>query len=510
MIIKKKNFAIIGFGFSGLSVLHAMLQKVKSGELQKNISITIYEPSNNFATGLVYDVTQGNYCTLINSTDYMAGINIGVSSPTSRDFYDWIQERLDELKENYKGFDLQDPKGTVPRNLYGRYLQARYKEMESFAAERGIDLRIEKKLAEISRVQDDVIYIKDKVMDFSAAFLCTGHWENKRSPELASQERFIHTPYPLSRHDEVLKGQSIAIIGTSVTACELAQHFIESKGASKVTMMSRSGRLRAVRGEFRTDYKLVHFTKDAIMELVAQNGGFITPAQVANLIKQEIESAEGRAIDWNELINPSNPVALLKDSCQLSKSGEEVKWFSATLAISRLQKLVVDHTRPEDIKTLNNYHNSIYSCYKSPMSVYQAEKVLGHIESGRLSVKSGFDFDKALKENRLLFGDKNISVTMNGVTESYDWLVSGHIENSSRVISAGYEAMVQKGILKRHSLGIERDENNRATGTNSMIYLIGPESGYRSGAINNNNEAIKSVSDVCSRHNLSVSAGLRF
>ena len=489
------NIAVIGVGMTGVSVVHALLQKVKKGELPNNITLTVFEPRDQIATGPIYDLNLPDCCVINNTTDYMAGINIKVDDPSTKDFHLWIKERLSELQERYPRFQLDNPSGTVPRRLYGEYLAARWKELTEFAKAEGIELNVVHGLNSVRSIQGSKIVLENSAQVYDAVFLTTGHWKSSKVVGFEHAGRFIHAPYPLSTYDKVPENSKVAVVGASLTACEIALYLIEHRHAQHVTLMSRSGRMRSVRGHFRTDYVCHYMTPENIERHRVEEGGYISVATIGKLIAQEMERASGEKVNWNEIVHPSDPSAAFRANYMKAKDEPEIKTFSALLSIIKLKDQVFGAVRPEDIHVLNDYYNGVFSAYKTPMSMHEAERVLSYIDAGKLSVQGGLPFQDMASSGEIQFSAKGVSVQ----GQHYDWMVMGNIGSLNRGRSAKYKAMIENGILTKNDVGIDVDHMTGRANAQAAIYLIGAEKGFRSGTINNNNEASNAVNDMCKR-----------
>lgn len=488
-----KNIAVIGLGMTGVSVVHAVLQKVKKGEISNNIKITVFEPRKQLATGPIYDLELPDCCVLNNTTDYMAGLNIKLDNPTVKDFYLWIKNHVEDLQKLYPDFQLDNPSGTVPRSLYGRYLVARWNELTEYAKENHIELNVVHAKNSIQAIRESKVILNGGTQAYDAVFLTTGHWENIEIADFKHAERLVHAPYPLTQYDKIPENSRIAILGASLTACELADYLIEHRHAKHVTLMSTSGRMRSVRGNFRTDYECQYLTPKNIEAQRIAEGGHLSINTIGRLLVQELEHAAGEQINWDEIIKPANPVGVFRKNYEHAKNDPEVKTFSALLSILQIRDQLFAAVRPEDVVTLNDYCNGVFSAYKTPMSLHQAERVLKHIDAKKLDIQGDVPFRRLVVSKEIHFDNNGVSIQ----GHPYDWMVIGNISALNRGLSKEYQMMIQNGILAQNEIGLVADLSNSRANTQAAVYLIGPEKGFRSGSINNNNEVLSAVNDMC-------------
>ncbi|MEM7016946.1 MAG: FAD/NAD(P)-binding protein [Pseudomonadota bacterium] len=116
------HIALIGCGFTGTS---AFFQLVERFPVKK---ITIFEASGDFGPGYAYKTEECPDYLINNTTDTMC------LAPSNRSaFFNWLKTQADF------GADT-DPKGHLPRAIYGRFFKDIFSTTRTQAAIKGIKL----------------------------------------------------------------------------------------------------------------------------------------------------------------------------------------------------------------------------------------------------------------------------------------------------------------------------------------------------------------------------------
>lgn len=495
-----KNIAIIGYGSTGVISLYAVLSSIRSGDLSPDVNITIFNNGEDFATGPVYSINLPNECSLINTMSYMADVNIETVCSDNRDFFNWVQQNLDDLKKLYPEYDLTNPDSIVPRSLYGRYLLDTSERLFNFAERAGVSISVLKEKARIEKVIDGKASVGREGQFFDAVYLATGHAQLERPVDnvVGSNSRYLTSGYPLSRLDVVDPESNVAIIGMGFSAQEQAQYLLDGIGVSHVDFISATGFMRPVRGIFSTSYEPQVFTESNLLAAAHKNpSGFLSLDDIIALGKQEIELATGVKPEWDRVLNLRSSKKDFRRYFAAAASGEEVRWFSALLSFRHLEEFCLNVIDPSEKTDLENFMAKVYFKYKRPMPLDYADRLIRYMNEGRVDLPGRF----TEHASEVVLTDESVGLSLEvepNVWEqrSYDYLIRGYMSERYNHTTPEFNHMTRNGIISCDARGVIVDTSRRALGSKANIYALGAISGLTGGTIPNLMDAEKATEDL--------------
>ena len=150
------HVAIIGCGFTGTTALYQLVRRYPVER------ISVFEASGEFGPGFPYRLDESPHYLLNNSNDTMC-----LEPSNRRAFFEWLQ------RQPQYATDL-DPKGSLPRAVYGEFLKDAIEQSKAVARARGI--RIDMVAAEVVDLDEDNtgrvrIYFDHGMVDADLALL---------------------------------------------------------------------------------------------------------------------------------------------------------------------------------------------------------------------------------------------------------------------------------------------------------------------------------------------------
>ena len=209
-----QHVAIIGGGFSG-AMLAARLAEA-------GIASTIIDRTGNFGLGVAYSTPFDGHLLNVRSNRMTA------VEGRPDDFVQW-------LAANHP--DRADPEGFAPRQLYGRYVQARLAAVD--AAHPGL---IERVTGEAAAVEETGVRLVDgRMVQADAVVLATGNPAPKTAAPEDAGGRVIGDPWAAGALDRIGDQDDVIVVGTGLTMVDMVL-WLEARGwRGKAKTLSRRG-----------------------------------------------------------------------------------------------------------------------------------------------------------------------------------------------------------------------------------------------------------------------------
>jgi uncharacterized NAD(P)/FAD-binding protein YdhS len=300
----------------------------------------------------------------------------------------------------------------------GEYLKTRFFEAVELAKKIGLEVRLYPS-SEVVDLQQHGNKIWLSVInglshdsfsnDADRALLATGHWFEEND-----HKHYFTSPWPAKKLlRNIPKGAKVAVIGTSLSAIEtLLTLTSEGKfgrsrtGALVYTppdnsrifcLYSRRGLLPKVRGKMGR-HKNKFLNNHNIERLLTENYRNLTLEAVFKLLDSELKNAYGRAIDWQELMNPTGkPQDLLQSYFEDAVHGDgpngELIWQTILhQSFDKVKDVYLNFTL-EDRKRFDQNYTSVFFTHAATQPTINAEKLLALMKAGILQVfKLGEDY----------------------------------------------------------------------------------------------------------------------
>ena len=400
-----EHVAIVGCGFTGTSLLFQLIDRCPVRH------ITIFEASGEFGPGYAYRPDETPDYLINNTTDTMC-----LTRHSRRAFLDWL-----ETKPEFEGVD---PRGHLPRRIYGRFLQEVIEKNKIMAADKGIELSFLRHEAQsLERLDDGRLRIawQDGEVVVDAAVLTTGRCPDRDSvhPPATAEAVYIPTQIMSPDMDELAPDATVHVLGASLSAYDVVNRlFAEHTGCRfernadgvlqyhagsnerRVVLCSRSGRLKAAQSRYPMTLNRRHFTKTVMREKGEAAG--LDLSGVKALITAEAE-AHGVRLDWPEIVDP---YAGCEDVESVTSRAGEILGATIDAATDPTgRNFLVDLFADAQFEVWDAFAGRALSAnaerayrsdvetaamvYAAPCPVPTAEKLLALLRAGRLSVVKG-------------------------------------------------------------------------------------------------------------------------
>ena len=249
------RIGVIGCGAAGTAVLDTLVRTAAAS--RRRVEVTVFEPGGAFGPGRAYGLANGT--APLNLVP--ARMSLRPDQPTH--FSDWLDI-------------ADDGDAYLPRATYGRYLADVVSFALATAVSHGSRVElIDERVVELAMREGEfhACSAAYRRYRFDAVFLCVGSAEPDDVYGLAGRPGFIADPYPLDElRDEIDEHSPVAVLGTGLSAVDVALRLAERGHRGPVTLFSRSGYLPAVRGSTALSMPLRTIRPGDLARLTARRG----------------------------------------------------------------------------------------------------------------------------------------------------------------------------------------------------------------------------------------------
>ena len=414
------KFAIIGGGLTATAMLCQLVsrvqEKAEKGQLNPSkLGIQIYEKQDTFGPGFPHS----DKFTLPFHITNMCASDMGILEGKPSDFQEWVLKNSAKLQKRFSYFrdSSFEPDGSgqdcnhYPRAIMGAYLQTRFTETVKLAQKAGIgvDLYPTSEVVDLKKGSDgirlSIINIPSGDLFFSdvnRVLLATGHWFEKYD-----QEHYFTSPWPAEKLlREIPPHSTVAVIGTSLSAIETLLTltsegrfirsdsgeliYIPSDNPRKFVLYSRRGLLPKVRGKMGS-YRNRFLNRENLDRLLSGNRGNLTMEPIFRLLNSELETAYGRTIDWEEVLNPTGrPADLLQRYLDDSLKGDgpngELIWQTVLHQSFDMVRDIYLNLTLEERRRFDQNYTSVFFTHAATQPAINAEKLLALIKADLVEV----------------------------------------------------------------------------------------------------------------------------
>lgn len=261
-----KRVAIIGMGIAGSAVLEAYAKESKRRP-DLPLHLACYDESRSWGRGLAYlkDAPE----VLLNTR----AETVAYDYEQRGHYATWLKETKG-LEEAY-----------TSRGLFGEYLN-------HFTKQTAADLNatmIPEKVQSLTYLPDRQQWlINSETLPYDHIHLCTGLDTMADPYNLQGQAHYIHTPYPLQTSlSHIPAGQTIGILGTNLTAIDIAKVALKQLTPRKIWLASRHGNLPVADVEQLASLPIQVLTFERLREIREENQGVLPFEALDALIEEE-------------------------------------------------------------------------------------------------------------------------------------------------------------------------------------------------------------------------------
>ncbi|PJD96064.1 MAG: hypothetical protein CK425_06590 [Parachlamydia sp.] len=281
--------AIIGGGFSGLSVLAHLISQATAP-----FSVYLIERSKDFAKGVAYSTSSMAHPLNVRAKA------MGVFNDQPEHFWEWVEQNkqhplLTTLTLN--------PDAFLPRLVYGLYLEDLYQAIQKEAARKQIKIAlVSDEALDATRLSSGKLLLQLRTGNMPAVdflVLALGAPPAKRlsfeSAELLKHPNYIANPWNPPQHSilrdkAVLENQKVLIIGSGLTTVDTISSLAERHISGEIICISPRGTFPQIHQKNSPKKALPAFCLEDLPK---------TSLKLLKAIRSEILAAK----DWREVID---------------------------------------------------------------------------------------------------------------------------------------------------------------------------------------------------------------
>ena len=222
------------------------------------------------------------------------------------------------------------------------------------------------------------------------AVLAPGNFPSSFLHELKGLKGYIPYPWPVPAITEnVPRDKPVCILGAGLSAIDTLFTLLENGHREKITFLSRRGFLPKVQCE-PFDYQLKYLSKEKITNIISElNGSSLSFDMIKELYFKEMETAEGKQIDWLQVFNPMGSIERILEK-DISRAEAGVIPYQAALASTGpMTGHIWNSLSIEDRMIFDREFKTLWTVYRHPMPLINAKKILNALKTGQLDIQSG-------------------------------------------------------------------------------------------------------------------------
>ncbi|WP_124057862.1 FAD/NAD(P)-binding protein [Vaginisenegalia massiliensis] len=367
-----ERVAIIGMGVSGSAVLLAYVKAMKSHP-DYQVQIDCYDSPLSFGKGKAFREQAEQ--AIINSRTHQISYDVD----RILDFKEWLSSNQPSLsQESY-----------VSRGLFGQYLHER---SQALVEASGAQLHWSKvqSLTWLPKLDKWLVTTSLDDQGFEQVFdrvhLCCGELPSQDPYGLQGHPHYIGEVYPLEAIPQHLnQAQRLAILGSGLSAIDVAKYLYEHFTQPSLTFVSRQGYFPSVRGK---DYQLdFHYLTDAkVARLLAVNGGRFSFDQFQALFEAELARFD---LEYDAFMAHY----FLPGRAGMEMTLHNPQQVGLMQAILLQVSVVMSQIWPAMSQTCRRQFNQRYQkalvCFRNPMPATSAQELLLGMDQGRIQLVAG-------------------------------------------------------------------------------------------------------------------------
>lgn len=423
------KIAIIGGGAAGVTLSHYLVDNARLNNCNRQLQIDLFEP-NQLGAGVAYQEDLDNLILNVHSQA------MTIQNSPLKNFYDWYQAQNFSLEHH------QYP----PRYLFGKYLREVFVASQKIAKQNGMSLsHIRETIVDINKNKNYLVTTdRDRKIEYDFVILCVGNNSVADLYHLKNKAGYIHNPYPMKESlKEIPQHESIAILGSSLTAIDVATSLLKHHHKGSIHFYSRSGSFPSVRGK-PVSHQMKFITQSSLNQLKKRKEK-ITIKDVIKMLRLELANINE---DWRQIFTSfavdSFPEFLEKE-IHLAQSTRP--WQAVLMATNEVVENYWHALAEKDKKLFLSKYNSFWMAKRAPIPILNARKIYQGVKQGIIQLKKGIHHIAPNHDGFLISSKQEQS--------QYQWIVNatGATHDIQLSGSALLNNLSQKGYIKKHSLG---------------------------------------------------------
>lgn len=373
------KIAIIGGGPAALSFCMQLLQKMQfHHQLYNHIEIMVFEKNSAIGPGIPYRYQEESHILNL-PKDIMEPI-YGETGKFTR----WLTniENCDH-NTNYP-----------PRYLFGKYLEelATQTQLNGFAHGIKINYYTNNEIIDIQKINNDQyqIYTTNTLYMANYVIYSIGHMSSSTYTHFIGNDGYIHNPFDLPNYN-INNNEPITIIGTRLTAIDIALKLKRNNHQEKIYMVSRSGLLPTVLSKKIPKYDLKYLSFDYLYSISKAKNQFLSIRTLNELFWKEISEAEGSVCTYEKTFKSYkdiSPLDWINQEISQAESGNR-PWQQVLFSLYPHTPNIWPLLKYDDQKLFLDQYNSLFLTYLAAFPLENSYKIRELLISNQLEISGG-------------------------------------------------------------------------------------------------------------------------
>lgn len=400
--MKESSFDIlvIGGGAQATSFLASIYHFIIKNNKFLNIKIGVIDKRDNLGCGNIYN---HDYPWILMNTPTS---DLSVVKDKPQDFSEWVNNNIDKL------FLCNNDNNFVPRSVFGIYLKDKYYFFKSELLKKGIFIE------DIDDLSTDILHTNEnsnlKILLKSGNMLYANYIVLATGPDFPQDHynlkgyiNYIHNPFPANKNlSHIPKNLDVAIIGSNLTAIDIAITLKHLGHHGKIIMASRNGKLPEVKGKYLKSYPPQQALYSNFENISKIKG---TPLKLIDLIRLVRKELLLHGFYWRDYFfdKKSKPECIDEFQLRVEEARNGPTPFNIILGmipeIAKTWRLVSNEQL--DI-FMTNFYRYVHQKHGA-IPLVNAEKILTLLQNGQLLLK-GYLNNILYKNNKyIIYFDNN-------------------------------------------------------------------------------------------------------
>jgi uncharacterized NAD(P)/FAD-binding protein YdhS len=437
------NVGIVGCGAGAVAFLKHFIEASISEKLF-NLNITIFEPAKDVGVGLAYQYDLDNL--LINKPLK----TMAAHATKLNEFYIWLQTHPEFSK-----FELSESDGGgidrayTSRRIFGLYLKDALNSLIEESKKHGIEIRlIHSEVTDIHSLSPFSIEAVGEDPFFADyLILCVGNNQPRDVYRLGNTPRYINNPYPIiNQLRPIKKDQAVGIIGTSLTAVDIAISLKELKHTGPITLMSRTNFPIRARGPL-IPIQPKYLTMD-LLHQIQKKKKTLTLWETIRILRKDFKEI---GCDWKFLFREADSEIDFKSflKMELDEGQTERKWQGLLYGLHQVADLWWHCLDLESKVIFLSHFNRAWMTNWTPIPLTNIKLIIEMIEDKKLHY--------TVLLRRLIYDsneDSYVAYFNSGEEARFDWIINA--TGPSRFVEPADHLLfelIDKGFVKENPFG---------------------------------------------------------
>ncbi len=436
------DIIVIGAGAQATAFLSAIYSfNIKKNEYL-NIKIGVIDKKENIGCGNIYNK---DYPWILMNTPTS---DLSVIKDSPNDFSDWVKDNINKL------FLCNNDSCFVPRSVFGLYLKDKYYFFKKELINKGIFIdSLNDFCTDILNTDKNnslkVTLKSGKILITKFVVFAIGPSSPQDHYNLKGYTNYINNPFPANKNlSSIPKNMDVSIIGSNLTAIDIAITLKHLGHSGKIIMASRNGKLPEVKGKNLKSYLPKNALFSNFENIFKQKG---SPLQLLDLIRLVRKELQLHGFHWRDYFfnKKSKPECINDFQLRVEEARQGATPFNIILGmipeIAKTWRLVsieqLDIFMAKFYRDIHQKHGAI--------PLVNAEKILTLLQNGQLILKGYLN-------NVTYFNNKYTIYFDDGSQFNCDYVVNA--TGAKRIICDEFSKLpyitpCAKGLIKEISIG---------------------------------------------------------